>query len=76
MDGGIRRGSDILKAIALGAKAVGIGRPTLYGMARSSQAMRGAVVMAVGGGGVVVDVVDEDDGDDDGDVVFGFCCWC
>jgi L-lactate dehydrogenase (cytochrome) len=33
MDGGIRRGSDVLKALCLGAKAVGIGRPTLYAMA-------------------------------------------
>ncbi|KAI9497404.1 FMN-dependent dehydrogenase-domain-containing protein [Zychaea mexicana] len=33
IDGGIRRGSDIFKAIALGAKAVGIGRPYLYAMA-------------------------------------------
>ncbi|KAG2227703.1 hypothetical protein INT45_004745 [Circinella minor] len=33
IDGGIRRGSDIFKAIALGAKGVGIGRPTLYAMA-------------------------------------------
>lgn len=31
MDGGIRRGSDILKALAFGAKAVLIARPTLYG---------------------------------------------
>eukprot|EP00656_Telonema_subtile_P021109 TRINITY_DN2214_c0_g2_i3.p1 TRINITY_DN2214_c0_g2~~TRINITY_DN2214_c0_g2_i3.p1 ORF type:complete len:440 (-),score=126.11 TRINITY_DN2214_c0_g2_i3:355-1674(-) len=31
VDGGIRRGTDIFKAIALGAKGVGIGRPTLYG---------------------------------------------
>ena len=29
IDGGIRRGSDIFKAIALGAKGVGIGRPFL-----------------------------------------------
>ena len=29
IDGGIRRGSDIFKAIALGAKGVGIGRPSL-----------------------------------------------
>ncbi|KAI9248255.1 FMN-dependent dehydrogenase-domain-containing protein [Phascolomyces articulosus] len=33
IDGGIRRGSDIFKAIALGAKGVGIGRPSLYAMA-------------------------------------------
>ena len=33
MDGGIRRGTDILKAIALGAKAVLIGRPYIYGLA-------------------------------------------
>jgi isopentenyl diphosphate isomerase/L-lactate dehydrogenase-like FMN-dependent dehydrogenase len=33
MDGGIRRGSDIIKARALGAKAVLIGRPYLYGLA-------------------------------------------
>ncbi|KAG1046877.1 hypothetical protein G6F43_010655 [Rhizopus delemar] len=32
IDGGIRRGSDIFKAIALGAKGVGIGRPSLYAM--------------------------------------------
>jgi 4-hydroxymandelate oxidase len=33
MDGGIRRGTDVLKAIALGANAVLIGRPYLYGLA-------------------------------------------
>jgi 4-hydroxymandelate oxidase len=33
VDGGIRRGSDILKALALGAKAVLIGRPYIYGLA-------------------------------------------
>ena len=33
IDGGIRRGTDIFKAIALGAKGVGIGRPALYGLA-------------------------------------------
>ncbi|KAL2808879.1 FMN-dependent dehydrogenase-domain-containing protein [Aspergillus granulosus] len=32
VDGGIRRGTDILKAIALGATAVGIGRPYLYSL--------------------------------------------
>jgi len=32
-DGGIRRGADIIKAIALGASAVMIGRPIMYGLA-------------------------------------------
>ncbi|GAK62553.1 L-mandelate dehydrogenase [Moesziomyces antarcticus] len=30
LDGGVRRGTDVLKAVALGAKAVGLGRPFLY----------------------------------------------
>lgn len=33
LDGGIRRGTDILKALALGARAVLIGRPALWGLA-------------------------------------------
>ena len=33
MDGGVRRGTDIFKALALGAKAVLIGRPVIYGAA-------------------------------------------
>jgi isopentenyl diphosphate isomerase/L-lactate dehydrogenase-like FMN-dependent dehydrogenase len=32
-DGGIRRGTDVLKALAIGAKAVLIGRPILWGLA-------------------------------------------
>ena len=36
IDGGIRRGTDILKAIALGADAVLIGRPILWGLATNS----------------------------------------
>lgn len=32
VDGGIRRGTDIVKALALGAKAVQIGRPVLWGL--------------------------------------------
>ncbi|XP_041812227.1 hydroxyacid oxidase 1 [Chelmon rostratus] len=33
MDGGVRRGTDVLKALALGAKAVFIGRPVLWALA-------------------------------------------
>jgi L-lactate dehydrogenase (cytochrome) len=35
LDGGIRRGSDVVKALALGARAVMIGRPVLWGLAAS-----------------------------------------
>jgi len=37
VDGGIRRGTDIFKCLALGARAVGIGRPSLYAMAGYGQ---------------------------------------
>ena len=37
MDGGIRSGQDVLKAIALGAKGVYIGRPFLYGLGAMGQ---------------------------------------
>src|SRR2546429_7927817 len=33
MDGGIRRGSDVLVALALGARAVLVGRPVVWGLA-------------------------------------------
>jgi isopentenyl diphosphate isomerase/L-lactate dehydrogenase-like FMN-dependent dehydrogenase len=33
LDGGVRRGTDVLKALALGARAVLIGRPALWGLA-------------------------------------------
>jgi isopentenyl diphosphate isomerase/L-lactate dehydrogenase-like FMN-dependent dehydrogenase len=38
VDGGFRRGTDIFKALALGAKAVGIGRPFLWGLGAFGQA--------------------------------------
>jgi L-lactate dehydrogenase (cytochrome) len=37
VDGGVRRGTDILKALCLGAKGVGIGRPFLYAMSAYGQ---------------------------------------
>ena len=38
LDGGIRRGADVVKAVALGARAVMIGRPALWGLAANGQA--------------------------------------
>merc|ERR1712176_520443 len=43
VDGGIRRGADIFKAVALGAAGVGVGRPVLYSLA--SYGERGIVRM-------------------------------
>lgn len=41
IDGGVRRGTDVLKALCLGAKGVGIGRPFIYAM--SSYGVEGVV---------------------------------
>jgi (S)-2-hydroxy-acid oxidase len=38
LDGGVRRGTDIFKALALGANAIGIGRPYNWGLAAFGQA--------------------------------------
>jgi 4-hydroxymandelate oxidase len=38
VDGGVRRGTDVFKALALGARAVGIGRPFLWGLGAFGQA--------------------------------------
>ncbi len=38
LDGGVRRGADVFKALALGATGVGIGRPTLWGLGAFGEA--------------------------------------
>jgi L-lactate dehydrogenase (cytochrome) len=45
LDGGVRRGGDVLKALALGARACMTGRPFLYGLAAGGE--RG-VAQAIG----------------------------
>jgi pre-mycofactocin synthase len=60
LDGGIRRGSDVVKALALGARAVMIGRAYLWGLAANGQAgvenvldiLRGGIDAAVLGLGL------------------------
>lgn len=60
LDGGIRRGSDVVKAVALGARAVMIGRAYLWGLAAHGQAgvenvldvLRGGIDSALLGTGV------------------------
>jgi 4-hydroxymandelate oxidase len=44
VDGGVRRGSDVLTALALGASAVGIGRPIMWGLAVNGEAGVGHVL--------------------------------
>lgn len=38
LDGGVRRGSDVAVALALGARAVGLGRPVVWGLAAEGEA--------------------------------------
>lgn len=50
LDGGVRRGSDVVKALALGAKAVMIGRAYLWGLAANGQAGVENVLDVIRGG--------------------------
>jgi 4-hydroxymandelate oxidase len=60
MDGGIRRGSDIVKAMALGARAILIGRPYYWGLAafgqigvqRVIEMLHGEMMVAMGQSGI------------------------
>jgi 4-hydroxymandelate oxidase len=44
LDGGVRRGTDVLKALALGARAVLVGRPVLWGLTLDGEAGVAAVL--------------------------------
>jgi L-lactate dehydrogenase (cytochrome) len=43
IDGGFRRGSDVVKAICLGASAVGFGRPFLYSLGYGQEGVEHAI---------------------------------
>ena len=43
LDGGVRRGTDVITALALGARAVFVGRPYLYALAAGGEAGVGAM---------------------------------
>ncbi|MBO0693788.1 MAG: alpha-hydroxy-acid oxidizing protein [Acidimicrobiaceae bacterium] len=50
MDGGVRSGTDVLKALSLGARAVLVGRPWLYGLAVGGEAGVDAVIRTLSDG--------------------------
>jgi L-lactate dehydrogenase (cytochrome)/glycolate oxidase len=50
LDGGVRRGSDVVKAVALGARAVMLGRAYLWGLAAGGQAGVENVLDVIRGG--------------------------
>jgi 4-hydroxymandelate oxidase len=66
MDGGVRRGTDVVKALALGARAVLVGRPILWGLAADGDAGAGLALrmlrdeldlaMALAGAPTVADI--------------------
>ena len=43
IDGGIRRGTDVVKALCLGAKGVGMGRPFMYALTYGEEGVRHAI---------------------------------
>ena len=49
LDGGVRRGTDVLKALALGARAVAVGRPVLWGLTLGGEAGVRAVLEHIRG---------------------------
>jgi 4-hydroxymandelate oxidase len=69
LDGGVRRGVDVLMSLALGATAVGIGRPVIWGLAVDGQAGVGAVLdllsrefenaMALAGAASIAEITEE-----------------
>jgi 4-hydroxymandelate oxidase len=48
VDGGIRRGTDVVKALALGANAAGIGRPAIWGLTFDGEAGVGKILDILG----------------------------
>jgi 4-hydroxymandelate oxidase len=48
VDGGIRSGVDVLRALALGASAVAVGRPVLWGLATDGEAGARDVLLQLG----------------------------
>ena len=53
MDGGVRQGTDVLKALALGARAVFIGRPAVWGLAYNVSTDCSCMMCVWGGGGFI-----------------------
>lgn len=69
LDGGVRRGTDVLISLAMGATAVGIGRPVIWGLAVDGEAGVGSVLdlltkelenaMALAGSASIADLREE-----------------
>ena len=69
LDGGVRRGTDVLVSLAMGATAVGIGRPVIWGLAVAGEAGVGSVLdlltkelvnaMALSGAASITDLTED-----------------